>query len=56
LYALNDLRISPTLLGIVIGCGGVGALIGAALAAPVARRLGTRRCKGVWPPSKPKRT
>jgi MFS family permease len=43
LFALRYLAITPGELGVVIGCGGVGALIGAALAAPAARRLGTRR-------------
>ena len=43
LYALRDLGLSPTQLGVAIGCGGVGALIGAALAARAAARWGTRR-------------
>ena len=43
LYALRELGLSPTQLGIAIGCGGVGALIGAALAAPASARWGTRR-------------
>jgi predicted MFS family arabinose efflux permease len=30
-------------LGVAIGCGGIGGLIGAALAAPAAARWGTRR-------------
>ncbi len=43
LYALSDLELTPTQLGIAIGCGGVGALAGAALAAPAALRWGARR-------------
>jgi predicted MFS family arabinose efflux permease len=43
LFALRDLGLSPAQLGMAIGCGGVGALIGAALAAPAAARWGTRR-------------
>ena len=43
LYALRELGLSTTQLGVAIGCGGVGALVGAALAAPAAARWGTRR-------------
>jgi MFS family permease len=43
LYALRELGLSPAQLGIAIGCGGIGGLIGAALAAPAAARWGTRR-------------
>ncbi len=43
LYALRELGLSPAQLGLAIGCGGVGGLIGAALAAPAAARWGTRR-------------
>jgi len=43
LFALRELGLSPAQLGVAIGCGGVGALIGAALAAPTAARWGTRR-------------
>jgi len=43
LFALRDLGLSPAQLGVAIGCGGVGGLIGAALAAPAAARWGTRR-------------
>jgi len=39
-FAIRDLRLSPTLLGITIGVGGIGAMAGAALAAPVSRWLG----------------
>ena len=40
LYALRTLNLSPALLGLVIGCGGVGALIGAALVGGLVRRFG----------------
>jgi predicted MFS family arabinose efflux permease len=43
LYALSDLGLTPTQLGITIGSGGLGALAGAALAAPAALRWGPRR-------------
>jgi MFS family permease len=43
LYALSDLHLTPTQLGIAIGCGGIGGLAGAALAAPAAARFGARR-------------
>ena len=43
LYALSDLHLTPTQLGIAIGCGGIGGLAGATLAAPVALRFGARR-------------
>jgi MFS family permease len=43
LYALSDLHLTPTQLGIAIGCGGIGGLVGATLAAPVAERFGVRR-------------
>lgn len=43
LYALADLELTPTQLGIAIGCGGIGALAGAALAQPAMARLGPRR-------------
>jgi predicted MFS family arabinose efflux permease len=43
LFALSDLGLSPAALGLTIGCGGVGGLIGAALAAKLALRWGTRR-------------
>jgi MFS family permease len=42
LFALRDLALSPTQLGIAIGCGGIGALAGAAMAAPAAARWGPR--------------
>ena len=43
LFALSDLGLSPAALGLTIGCGGVGGLAGAALAAKLASRWGTRR-------------
>ncbi len=43
LFALRELGMSPTQLGIAIGCGGIGGLMGAALAAPAAARWGIRR-------------
>jgi Na+/melibiose symporter-like transporter len=43
LYALHDLSLTPAQLGLVIGCGGIGGLGGAALAAPLVRRYGVRR-------------
>ena len=43
LYALRELGLSPTQLGLAISCGGIGALIGAALAAPATARWGIRR-------------
>ena len=43
LYALSELKLTAAQLGVTIGCGGVGGLIGAALAAPAAGRWGMRR-------------
>ena len=43
LYALRELGMSPAQLGVAIGCGGIGGLIGAALAARAAARWGIRR-------------
>ena len=40
LYALEVLGLTPAVLGLIIACGGLGALFGAALARPLARRLG----------------
>ena len=43
LFALRELGLSPTQLGVAIGCGGIGGLIGAAFAAKAAARWGVRR-------------
>ena len=40
IYALDVLRLSPTMLGFTIAAGGVGALIGASAAPAINRRLG----------------
>ncbi|HET9017031.1 MAG TPA: MFS transporter, partial [Thermomicrobiaceae bacterium] len=41
LYLDRDLHLGPTAIGLVFGCGGVGSLLGSALAEPAARRFGT---------------
>jgi MFS family permease len=41
LYMVDDLGLGSTAIGAVFAAGGVGAFIGAVLAGPVARRLGT---------------
>jgi hypothetical protein len=43
LFALQTLHLSPIVLGIVIGCGGAGALAGAAAAPVLSRRIGPGR-------------
>lgn len=43
LYLIRELGLSPALVGLTIGAGGVGALAGAFLAGPAVRRLGLRR-------------
>jgi MFS family permease len=43
LFLIDDLHLDPLVLGIVISAGGVGALVGSFLAAPVIRRLGLGR-------------
>jgi MFS family permease len=43
LFALRDLGLTPTELGVAIGCGGVGALAGAMITSRVAARFGPRR-------------
>jgi len=43
LFALRDLGLTPTELGIAIGCGGIGALAGAMAARRAAERFGPRR-------------
>jgi MFS family permease len=40
LYAARDLHISPLLIGAIFAAGGLGAIPGALLSAPVARRFG----------------
>ena len=40
LFALKVIGLSPALLGLAVACGGVGAIFGAGLAQPVAKRLG----------------
>ena len=40
LYLLNDLGLSPFLLGVVISAGGVGSLVGSLFATRLSRRLG----------------
>lgn len=40
LFAVRDLRMDSGVLGLAFGLGGVGALAGALLAAPLARRMG----------------
>lgn len=42
-YVLRTLHLTPVVLGLLITCGGVGSLFGAAAAARSARRLGLRR-------------
>lgn len=43
LFALKTLGLSPGVLGLVIGCGGIGALGGAAMAPRLVRRFGAER-------------
>jgi predicted MFS family arabinose efflux permease len=40
LYLIRDLALSPALVGLTIGVGGISALAGAFVAEPIARRLG----------------
>jgi MFS family permease len=40
LFLVRELGLGPAVIGLVLGIGGVGALIGALLAGPLARRLG----------------
>ncbi len=40
LYAIRELGLSTTTLGLVVACGGLGSLAGALLARPLSRRLG----------------
>ncbi len=43
LYVVRDLGLSPTLLGVFVGAGGVGALFGAIIAQSAPRRFGLGR-------------
>lgn len=43
LYGLNELGLSPLLLGLTVACGGIGSLLGAVLVAPATRRFGLGR-------------
>ena len=43
LFTLTELGLSPAELGVTIGCGGIGGLLGATIAAPAALRWGARR-------------
>jgi MFS family permease len=43
LFALTTLGLTPTQLGITIGCGGIGAFVGAAFSGRMAERFGPRR-------------
>ena len=40
LYALNELGLSPLLLGVVISAGGIGSLAAAGVVGPLTRRFG----------------
>jgi MFS family permease len=40
IYLIDELRLDPFLLGVVISAGGVGSLVGSFMAGPVIRRLG----------------
>lgn len=40
LYVIRELGLSPSELGFLIGCGGIGALMGAALSRPLLQRFG----------------
>jgi predicted MFS family arabinose efflux permease len=43
IFAIRTLGLTTTMLGLTVSVGGVGAMIGAALAAPLIRRLGIGR-------------
>jgi len=43
LFALQTLHLNPAVLGVVIGCGGLGALAGAAVTPMLSRRMGSGR-------------
>jgi MFS family permease len=40
LYVTTGLGVSPGALGVIIGCGGIGGLLGAAITGPLCRRAG----------------
>lgn len=40
IFAINALKLTPAMLGVTVAVGGVGSLIGAGLAGPIARRIG----------------
>ena len=40
LFVVQDLGVTPTMLGLISAIGGIGALVGAALSAKVTRRIG----------------
>lgn len=42
-FLIRELGLSPALVGLTVGIGGVAALLGAALAEPLARRIGVAR-------------
>lgn len=42
-YVIRDLELSPFVLGVLVGSGGIGALVGALLAERVAKRFGSGR-------------
>lgn len=43
LYVLRELGMTPAMLGILVATGGIGSLLGAAVAGPAARRYGVGR-------------
>lgn len=43
IFILRELRLSPGVMGLIFGVGGVSAFVGAAVAGRLARRLGVRR-------------
>ena len=47
LYATRSLHVRPWTLGVVLGIGAVGGLLGAFVAAPLARRIGVGRAYAV---------
>lgn len=43
IFAIKTLGLSPAMMGITVGVGGVGSLLGTALSAPLVRRFGVGR-------------